>query len=372
MNSSTDIQLGNRIHSAALCLPCPDLDASLRFFTERLGFVVEQIVPADAPRVALLSGHGMRLRLHTEPAAMPAQNRICMQLACDRAALASEPPEQLISPCGVRVELCDGEPELHIPHGEQAFIISRHGAGDDWHIGRAGMRYRDLIPGRLGGRFIASQIRIPDGGEVPDYVHYHRVRFQMIFCKAGWVRVVYEDQGPPFVLHAGDCVLQPPQIRHRVLEASAGLEVIELGCPAVHETCADHGLSLPNARHAPQREFSGQRFVRHIAAATARGQWRAAGFAARDTGIAAATSGLASAKVITLADKLPTAPLQATLRHDGELLFLFVLRGSMTLLNSEHGTQALAQNDSCVIPAGSDFQLRAGDDLELLEVCLPG
>src|SRR3546814_7577110 len=104
------------------------------------------------------------------------------------------------------------------------------------------MHYRDLIPGRLGGRFIASHIRIPDGGEVADYVHYHRVRFQMIFCKTGWVRVVYEDQGPPFVLHAGDCVLQPPQIRHRVLEASAGLEVVELGCPAVHETCADHGL----------------------------------------------------------------------------------------------------------------------------------
>jgi hypothetical protein len=48
------------------------------------------------------------------------------------------------------------------------------------------MQYRDLLPSRLGGRYIASHIRIPDGGPVPDYVHYHRVRFQMIFCKAGW------------------------------------------------------------------------------------------------------------------------------------------------------------------------------------------
>ena len=84
------------------------------------------------------------------------------------------------------------------------------------------MRYRDLVPGRLGGRYIASHIEIPDGGTVPDYVHFHDVVFQMIFCAAGWVRVVYEDQGEPFVLHAGDCVLQPPLIRHRVLEASPG------------------------------------------------------------------------------------------------------------------------------------------------------
>ena len=34
--------------------------------------------------------------------------------------------------------------------------------------GRAGMVYRDLIPDRLGGAFIASHITIPEGGPVPD------------------------------------------------------------------------------------------------------------------------------------------------------------------------------------------------------------
>ena len=53
------------------------------------------------------------------------------------------------------------------------------------------------------------------GGPVPDWVHFHKVRFQLIYCWHGWVRVVYEDQGDPFVLQAGDCVIQPPQIRHR-------------------------------------------------------------------------------------------------------------------------------------------------------------
>ena len=128
------------------------------------------------------------------------------------------------------------------------------------------MQYRDLIPSRLGGRFIASHIRIPDGGPVPDYVHFHHIRFQMIYCKAGWARLVYEDQGEPFLFHAGDCVLQPPEIRHRVLEASDGLEVIEIGCPAVHETFADHAMTLPTPHLLPERDFGGQRFVRHVAA----------------------------------------------------------------------------------------------------------
>src|SRR5215468_913916 len=136
-----------------------------------------------------------------------------------------------------------------LPEGERGFVISRLNATNNaWYVGRAGMQYRDLIPGRLGGRFIASHIRIPGGGPVPDYVHFHKIRFQMIYCRKGWTRLVYEDQGEPFLLSAGDCVLQPPEIRHRVLEASPGLEVIEIGTPALHDTIADWALPLPNGR----------------------------------------------------------------------------------------------------------------------------
>ena len=44
------------------------------------------------------------------------------------------------------------------------------------------MQYRDLIPGRLGGPYIASQLRIPNGGPVPDYVHHHHIIFQLIIA----------------------------------------------------------------------------------------------------------------------------------------------------------------------------------------------
>ena len=116
-----------------------------------------------------------------------------------------------------------------------------------WEVGRAGMLYRDLIPGRVDGQVIASHIRIPDGGPVGDWVHYHHVQFQMIYCHRGWVKVVYEDQGEPFVMRPGDCVLQPPEIRHQVLECSDGMEVVEVAVPADYETKADPDLELPNA-----------------------------------------------------------------------------------------------------------------------------
>lgn len=135
----------------------------------------------------------------------------------------------------------------------------------EWTVGRAGMLYRDLTPDDLKTTAIVSQIRLPFDGEVPDYVHYHKVEFQMIRCTRGRIKVVYEDQGEPFWLEEGDWVIQPPEIRHRVLECEAGSEVIEITMPADHETHADHNITLPNDRYDPQRDFNGQRFVRFIA-----------------------------------------------------------------------------------------------------------
>ena len=64
------------------------------------------------------------------------------------------------------------------------------------------MLYRDLIPGRLGGRYIASHITIERGGPVADWVHYHQIALQVIVVRRGWVRVVYEGEGEPFVVTA--------------------------------------------------------------------------------------------------------------------------------------------------------------------------
>ena len=247
-------------------------------------------------------------------------------------------------------------------------MISRLNATNDaWYVGRAGMQYRDLIPGQLGGRFIASHIRILEGGETQDYVHYHKALFQMIYCKTGWARLVYEDQGPPFALEAGDCVLQPPEIRHRVLESSAGLEVIEVACPAEYETLADNEMRLPTREVLPDRLFGGQRFALHRAVEASWAPWRLDGFEARDTGITAATNGLAAARVV----KSKSATTATAGGHAGELLFLFILQGEIMIDGCVHGNHQLRAGDSCVIPAGVNYTLNAGAGLEMLEVSLP-
>ena len=186
------------------------------------------------------------------------------------------------------------------------------------------MHYRDLLPDRLGGAIIASHIRIAEAGPVADMVHFHTVGFQLIFCHRGWVRLVYEDQGPPFVLGAGDCVIQPPEIRHRVLEASAGVEVIEIGVPAEHLTSVDHEMELPTPHFRPEREFQGTKFVLHREAEATWDPWRIPGFEMRETGIGAATGGVAGVQV---ARRVPGEAIPAT-RHDTDILFGFLRAGS--------------------------------------------
>lgn len=351
---------GPDIRTAEVVLPCTDLDATLAFFTDRLGFRVAAISPTDDPSVAVVAGYGLRIRLQRDGTGAPG----VLRLVCrDPGALAGGASE-LLAPNGTRVELAPADPPLELPALKPSFVFTPM-ADERWRVGRAGMRYRDLIPDRQGGRFIASHIRIADGGPVPDYAHFHRVRFQMIYCYKGWARVVYDDQGPPFRLNAGDCVLQPPKIRHRVLESSPGLEVIEVTCPAHHDTFADLELELPTKTLRRDRDFDGQRFVHDDAASASWRPWQVAGFEARDLGIAAATGGLAAAHVVRWRGGAKTEPLS----HDAELLFRFVLGGAATLECDGHGAHRLAGGDAFVVPAG--LRHTFGDcwnDFELLEV----
>jgi catechol 2,3-dioxygenase-like lactoylglutathione lyase family enzyme len=316
----------------AVVVPCSDLNAAIAWYTQQRGFRLDMIMPADAPRIALVTNSGITLRLEG-----PAQSNASEQ--------------------------CAGN--LH------DFAISRSGENGSWPEGRAGMQYRDLIPGRIGGRVIASHIRIPDGGPVADYVHFHKVGFQMIYCRRGWVRVVYEDQGPPFVMLAGDCVLQPPTIRHRVLESSPGLEVIEIGCPAVHETWRDHDIELPTSQLRPERVFGGQRFVHHLAT-TAR--WEAVrdnGFEFRDTGIDDATDNLADVRVLRATSHISSNSANAASRvRDGHVVFLFVLEGELHVSSDVFGAHALQIDDACVIPDGANYTLDAVGTCEVLEVVM--
>jgi mannose-6-phosphate isomerase-like protein (cupin superfamily) len=305
-----------------LDLICADFNGALALL-RRLGARLDIIFPADAPHSAVLRHEGVTIRLRA----------------------------------GADV----AEPAAELPAFRPEFVVARAG---DAAEGRAGMLYRDLVPSRLGGRYIASHIVIDEDGPVADWVHYHRIAVQLICVRRGWVRVVYQDQGEPFVMGAGDMVLQPPGIRHRVLESGGGLEVVEITCPALHETFADHDMTLPNGPAKPGRRYGGQHFLHHRAAAAPWTAWH--GGEAQETGIAEATAGLAEARVVRGSVEVPA--------HVGELVFGFVLEGSAAL--DREGTHPLGPTDAFVIPPGEAWHLRdASPDFRLLHVAtgdIPG
>lgn len=206
-------------------IECDDLDANIAEY-QALGWRLDMIFPADSPREALMSVGGESIRLKISPMS--------------------------------NVQGPDSAETEDLGHGT---LDIGPMSDSEWSSGRAGMMYRDLIPDRIGGKVIASHIKLLEDGPVADYVHYHKVEFQMIYCLKGRIEVVYEDQGPPFWLEAGDCVVQPPEIRHRVLFAEGKAEVLELTMPAEHETWLDHDLELPNSMVNKARLFNGQPFV---------------------------------------------------------------------------------------------------------------
>ncbi|HLH86874.1 MAG TPA: cupin domain-containing protein [Xanthobacteraceae bacterium] len=98
-------------------------------------------------------------------------------------------------------------------------------------------QYRDLgIAKATGGLAQAHVIRmIPPC--IPAEVskrHYHDVDFQMIYVLKGWMKGEYD--GKVVTMHEGSAWLQPPKIKHTVLDYSDDCEVLEIILPAEFET----------------------------------------------------------------------------------------------------------------------------------------
>lgn len=349
---------------AEMRLPTDELRDDIPFFTKTLGMRLDMIFPADDPQIAVFSGHGLRLRVEKGASEPPGTIRI---LSDDPDGFA-DGQRDLIAPNGTKVEIVDRNPPLVTPATVHSFVVRRLADQVPWVIGRAGMNYRDLVPDRLGGAMIASHIRIPGGGPVPDMVHYHKVGFQLIFCIHGWVDVAYEDQGEPMRLTAGDCFIQPPEIRHRVLHSGDDLQVIEIGVPAQHVTEIDHDMELPTPDLRPDREWQGQKFVYNQAKGSDWGPFRLPGYECRDTTIASNTKGVAGVQVVR---RGAGTPVWAS--HDCDILFGFVMGGQVTLEGEGRDPYALEKGDAYVIPPGMKTRLAApSEDFELLEVTLPG
>ena len=123
------------------------------------------------------------------------------------------------------------------PH-KQAFVASHH-KPEAFEKGlRRYAQYRDLgIAAATNGLARAHVIKmIPpcDPAEVSKR-HYHDVEFQMIYVLKGWIKGEYDGAGE-VTMYEGSCWLQPPKIKHTVLDYSDDCELLEIILPADFET----------------------------------------------------------------------------------------------------------------------------------------
>jgi Cupin domain len=120
----------------------------------------------------------------------------------------------------------------------QKFTVSHH-RDEDFAVGlRRYAQYRDLgLAAATGGMVQAHVIRFvpPCDPQEVSKLHLHEVDLQMIYVLKGWIKTELEGAGA-HVMRAGSCWLQPPRIRHKVLDYSDDCEVLEIVLPADFKT----------------------------------------------------------------------------------------------------------------------------------------
>lgn len=99
-------------------------------------------------------------------------------------------------------------------------------------------KYRDLgIAKATNGLAVAHVIRFvpPCRPEEVSKLHLHDVDFQMVYVLKGSMTTEIEGQGA-ITMKAGSCWIQPPRVKHKVLDYSDDCEVLEVVLPADFKT----------------------------------------------------------------------------------------------------------------------------------------
>jgi mannose-6-phosphate isomerase-like protein (cupin superfamily) len=121
---------------------------------------------------------------------------------------------------------------------KQSFVVNHLNEADFKADGlRTYARYRDLgLAPATGGMVQAHVIRlVPPCTDEVRKRHFHKVDFQMVYVLKGWMKNEFEGQGEQ-TMRAGTCWIQPPGIKHTVLDYSDDCEVLEIILPAEFDT----------------------------------------------------------------------------------------------------------------------------------------
>lgn len=119
---------------------------------------------------------------------------------------------------------------------QQSFVVSHAGDASFERGTRAFFEYRDLgLAEATGGAYRAQVIRVRDGTKPGTGMHSHDLDVQFVYVLKGWARFAYEGRDE-VLLEPGSSMLQPPGLKHDLLECSDDLEMLELTAPADFET----------------------------------------------------------------------------------------------------------------------------------------
>jgi hypothetical protein len=120
----------------------------------------------------------------------------------------------------------------------QKFNVSHLQAGAFKEGLRSYAKYRDLgMSVATNGLLQAHVIRMipPCNPKEVSKRHYHDVDVQMIYVLKGWIRSEFEGAGE-VTMREGTAWLQPPRIKHTVLDYSDDCEMLEIILPAEFDT----------------------------------------------------------------------------------------------------------------------------------------
>jgi len=130
------------------------------------------------------------------------------------------------------------KPKAKAAPRKQTFVAS-HLNRDAFAGGlRSYAKYRDLgMAAATNGLAQAHVIKMipPCDPAVVSKRHYHDVEFQMIYVLKGWIKGEYDGAGE-VTMYEGSCWLQPPKIKHTVLDYSDDCELLEIILPAEFDT----------------------------------------------------------------------------------------------------------------------------------------
>jgi Cupin domain len=122
---------------------------------------------------------------------------------------------------------------------KQSFVVSHDDAGAFKGGGlRDYVEYRDLgVAKATNGLVLAHVLRFckPCDPKVVAKEHLHDVVFQMVYVLDGWIKTELEGQGA-HVMKAGSAWIQPPRIKHKVLDYSDDCRLLEIVMPADFDT----------------------------------------------------------------------------------------------------------------------------------------